>query len=316
MKSEIRNAKSETNSKFEFRNADLSRISDFDFRISAKRHGFTLVELLVVIGIFLILLAIFVPYLISIRESDRRVRCAENLRQIREALRVYASSNGDTYPRVVYDQANNPDGYTSYTGPDADNPFATGGPVQSNDVTASLWLLVRGSLARPRDFVCPSTGHDFDPVYDAAGNPASPAERGNFRKPEYLSYSYSSPFSSAPGYRMNDTQPSDFAVLADKNPGGADGIPAVSASPFELARGNSVNHGRAGQNVLYADGHVSFKTTPYCGYGGDNIYTALARKPLEPGNSPPATTPGFIGNSIGPAWAADSYLVPTETEGR
>jgi len=59
--------------------------------------------------------------------------------------------------------------------------------------------------------------------------------------------------------------------------------PAYNAPLLEQAKANSHNHGRAGQSVLYADMHVEFRQSPYCGFGyystgsaGDNIYTVLA----------------------------------------
>jgi prepilin-type processing-associated H-X9-DG protein len=114
---------------------------------------------------------------------------------------------------------------------------------------------------------------------------------------------------------MNDTQPGDFAVMADMNPGirgHGDDVIIVHPDdpPIVRARGNSNNHQKAGQNVLYADGHVAFQLTPFCGLGKDNIYTALV-----PENKPPAHGPGAWGPGVGPTWFADSYLVPTDDEG-
>ena len=195
--------------------------------------------------------------------------------------------------------------------------------MQPNDVTAALWLLVRGRMVRTGSFVCPSTWNPSEPAA-IDGKEVKAEDRSNFSDGSHLSYSYSSPYSSAPGYQMNDTQQSDFALMADKNPGVAppdrDNVmgPAYDASPFELAKANSNNHGKAGQNVLYADGHVAFQMTPYCGVGSgrrrDNIYTALSPIPLTPGNRPPPYTNGFYGRNIGPSWTNDSYLVPTDDE--
>ena len=112
-------------------------------------------------------------------------------------------------------------------------------------------------------------------------------------------------------------------MLADKSPGTAgkgDDVtaPSFDAEPFTLAQGNSNNHNKAGQNVLYADGHVDFATTPYCGVGvgakRDNIYTALEVTPLPEGAAPPVEGKGYYGRELSPAWAGDSYLVPTDDE--
>jgi prepilin-type processing-associated H-X9-DG protein len=284
----------------------------------AKRCGFSLVELLVLIGIVVILLSIFLPYIAKVRENDHRARCAENLRTLMAALRNYASANHGAFPSVIYNVKHDPRGYVAYTGAASPNPFAGDTTVAPNDVTASLWLLVRAKLAKPGDFVCPSTSDRAE-----AGDRGEWKKRSNFSGGRNLSYSYASPFSNALGYKLNDFLPADFALMADKNPGvthpGSNvTAPPWNAPPLELGQANSFNHDHAGQNVLYTDGHVSFQTTPYCGVGRegmrDNIYTALQAMPVSKGEAPPAYGNGVIGHGVGPAWERDSYLVPTDQD--
>src|SRR5829696_5233983 len=69
-------------------------------RAGTSRRGFSLVELLVLVGIVVILISIFVPYVWKVQEDNRRVRCADNLRTIALAFTQYADANPRGYPRV------------------------------------------------------------------------------------------------------------------------------------------------------------------------------------------------------------------------
>lgn len=66
----------------------------------APRRGraFTLVELLVVIGIIALLISILLPVLGGARDSARQVQCASSVRQLGMALVNYASNHKGRYP--------------------------------------------------------------------------------------------------------------------------------------------------------------------------------------------------------------------------
>ena len=60
------------------------------------RHGFTLVEIMIVVLIIGILLAIAVPNFIRARESSRAKSCVSNLKQIDSAKEQWAMDNKKT----------------------------------------------------------------------------------------------------------------------------------------------------------------------------------------------------------------------------
>src|SRR5262245_54959456 len=77
--------------------------------ISRRRHhGFTLVELLVVIGIIALLISVLLPVLSRVSRRGRELKCQSNLRTCLQMFLTYAAESKGSLPYGWYYNRSNP----------------------------------------------------------------------------------------------------------------------------------------------------------------------------------------------------------------
>jgi len=168
--------------------APVSPSSAFPSR-SRAAHGFTLVELLVVIGIIALLISILMPALQRARQQANQVKCAANLRQQGQAMAMYVNQ-WRAYP---------------------------GHAAQSNGVTFAVWpTRLRAYLNNNQGvFFCPSQDSGFEwqsKLGGGVGYATNVDSRYGYNSGEVLLDVFKIPFS----YGYNDWGCSPFQPAASR----------------------------------------------------------------------------------------------------
>jgi prepilin-type N-terminal cleavage/methylation domain-containing protein/prepilin-type processing-associated H-X9-DG protein len=214
----------------------------------AIRRGFTLIEVLVVIGIIAVLIAILVPVVSSARRSANITVCASNLHQIGQAIFTYSYNNN---------------GYIPY-GPkapafSATNFYPRTGNVTSlisleNGKTVGLGLMLNKELSNnPRVLFCPATDQDYLADYELSMVGKTQAQCDYY----YRHASGSSLFTDATTDHLklarlgkNSNGDPIRALVMDVNFLTVSGLAAFGGYTRTC-------HNRQSVNVLFSDGHVS-----------------------------------------------------------
>jgi prepilin-type processing-associated H-X9-DG protein len=272
-----------------------------------NRRGLTLVDVLVTIFVVLLLVGVLISIFGNRTDRGRHNYCGANLKGLGTAMIVYANDYDDEF--AVQGVGGSPmwtTGTSGFYDPDKDWSKADGVTVG-----ASLYLLVREADVSPKSFVCPYSGEreyegenpgdlDITELWDFGMYSADLEGEGigsEYGPRNCVSYSYHMPYGPNGGrgrYVADGRRPSDFAVMADKNPwydrklstgefnvdSWIDYVGAMGAhygegelEKWKVRVANAQPHDRNGQNVLFADGHARFEKTSDVGVEHDNIYT-------------------------------------------
>ena len=243
-----------------------------------RRVAFTLPQLLVSVAVGSLLTVALLPTLQSDRENLRRAICANNLRQIGQAMTMYSDDFRGSFPSAA------PTTDEESVALLKNEVGITGGaPNNAGGFTAFARYLVKHHyLNSPTTFVCPS-----DTTIGSNPRPVSVAPDWQHLNWYNLSYFYVVKMTTQLPTKSGAATTNRFYMLcADRANQSSTVTPDMT--PLD-------NHGTDGRNVLFTDSHVEWISGPSVSY----LFPPIQQDWSSYGFDPPATTPQILGQQDG-----------------